>query len=349
MISPSKHKARVRKRAERTLSCGALFSGIGGFCMAFEAAGFRTAWACDVDPYACAVYRNNFPANRLIEKDVRKLSVRKDKLEPVDVLHAGFPCQSFSQAGSRTGFDDERGKLFFEIIRLVSEFKSAKPRVLVFENAPYLQWGGGGHWFSEITRHLQRAGYWFRQSNAQELDLFALTRIPQTRSRLFMVAWSQDHFKDGRFVFPSIDAPPKKQISKFIDFEGVQNDEYYLSEENRYFKMIKRENNDKGKVRHLYQLRKYIVRLKQPDVCPTLTANMGLGGHNVPFVWDSKGLRKLTERECLKLQGFPAWFKFHDGISSKQRYLQIGNAVAPPVATLLARAVKKKYLKEFAR
>jgi DNA (cytosine-5)-methyltransferase 1 len=89
--------------------------------------------------------------------------------------------------------------------------------------------------------------------------------------------------------------------------------------------------------------------LKQPDVCPTLTANMGLGGHNVPFVWDKKGLRKLTERECLKLQGFPSSFKFHRETSSKQRYLQIGNAVAPPVAKKLARAVKQKYLKELGR
>jgi DNA (cytosine-5)-methyltransferase 1 len=73
---------------------------------------------------------------------------------------------------------------------------------------------------------------------------------------------------------------------------------------------------------------------------------MGLGGHNVPFVWDRKGLRKLTEGECLRLQGFPAWFKFRNEISSKRRYMQIGNAVAPPVAKLLAGAVKQKCLKE---
>jgi DNA (cytosine-5)-methyltransferase 1 len=97
---------------------------------------------------------------------------------------------------------DERGKLFFEIIRLIKEFGSNKPPVLVFENAPYLKWGDGGVWFSEITRQLQRAGYWFRESNAKELDLFELTAIPQKRSRLFMVAWSQDHFRDGKFVFP---------------------------------------------------------------------------------------------------------------------------------------------------
>jgi DNA (cytosine-5)-methyltransferase 1 len=110
--------------------------------------------------------------------------------------------------------------------------------------------------------------------------------------------------------------------------------------------MIKKEKNDRGKIRHLYQLRKYFVRLKQPDVCPTLTANMGEGGHNVPFIWDRKGLRKLTERECLKLQGFPASFKFKDEISSKQRYRKIGNAVAPPIAKILADAVKQKFLRE---
>jgi DNA (cytosine-5)-methyltransferase 1 len=221
---------------------------------------------------------------------------------------------------------------------------------LVFENAPYLKWGDGGVWFSEITRQLQRAGYWFRESNAKELDLFELTAIPQKRSRLFMVAWSQDHFRDRKFVFPRATlSPKKKRISKIIDFEGVKGDEYYLSEENRYFKMIRKEKTDNGAVRHLYQLRKYFVRLKEPNVCPTLAANMGWGGHNVPFVWDRKGLRKLTEWECLRLQGFPASFKIPDEISSRQRYSQIGNAVAPPVAELLARAVFDKYATEIKR
>jgi DNA (cytosine-5)-methyltransferase 1 len=348
----SKHSVRsIRNKANsrREITAGALFSGIGGFCLAFEAAGFRTQWACDVDPYACAVYAANFPQNRLIQKDIRNLSVARDRLDPVDILHAGFPCQSFSQAGARMGFDDDRGKLFFEIIRLVKEFKQNKPAVLVFENAPYLKVGEGGVWFSEITRELQRAGYWFRESNACELDLYNLTPIPQKRSRLFMVAWDRDRFRSGKFAFPRVSKTPAKQISKFVDFDGSKDDDYYLSEENRYFKMIKREKSDRGNVRHLYQLRKYFVRLKEPNLCPTLTANMGLGGHNVPFVWDSKGLRKLTEKECLRLQGFPASFRFPREISSKQIYTQIGNAVAPPVAKLLARAIKQKYEGEIAK
>jgi len=314
--------------------------------LAFESAGFKTVWANDIDEYAADVYRHNFPKNRLINKDVRKLSVKKDKLEPVDVLHAGFPCQSFSQAGRRTGFDDDRGKLFFEIIRIVQEFKQDKPSVIVLENAPFLTMGEGGTWFLEIKHHLQRAGYWFRDSSAQVLDLFDLSPIPQKRARLFMVAWSISHFRDGRFSFPQPERSYKKDISKFINFRGEQHDQYYLPEDNRYFKMISKEKVDTRSLKHVYQLRKYLVRQKEPGICPTLTANMGKGGHNVPFIWDRKGLRKLTESECLRLQGFPATFSFPKKISGGQRYVQIGNSVAPPVATLLAKAIRGKILKE---
>jgi DNA (cytosine-5)-methyltransferase 1 len=337
------------RRAAQQLRVGALFSGIGGFCHGFQSAGFLTACANDVDPYACSVYRLNFPNNRLIEKDIRELTVRKDRLEPVDVLHAGLPCQSFSQAGSRKGFEDDRGKLFYEIVRLIKEFKHDKPRVVVLENAPYLKWGAGGMWFLEVSTQLQKAGYWFRESNAQELDLFELTDIPQQRSRLFMVAWSIEHFRSGRFEFPKPNGVENHQPpEKFVAFGGVDHHEYYLSNDNRYFKMITKERKDTDDLRHVYQLRKYFVRQKQPGIFPTLTANMGGGGHNVPFIWDAKGLRKLTERECLRLQGFPETFRFPEELSRGQRYTQIGNSVAPPVAKLLAGAVREKYLRECA-
>ncbi|MGY4461077.1 DNA cytosine methyltransferase [Bradyrhizobium sp. LB13.1] len=340
-------RQRAGSGSQKRLRAGALFCGIGGFCSGFEAAGFETLWANELDPYACEVYRTNYPHIRLIEKDVRKLSVVKDKLKPVDVLHAGFPCQSFSQAGARAGFDDERGKLFFEIIRLVKEFGKDKPRAIVLENAPFLTMGEGGVWILEITRQLQRAGYWFRESsNSKLLDLFDLTEVPQKRARLFMVAWSVDHFSNGRFEFPDLGKPPKKDASKFIDFDSEKPDGYYLPTDNRYYKMISKEKVDTETQKHVYQLRKYFVRQKEPGVCPTLTANMGHGGHNVPFIWDRRGLRKLTELECLKLQGFPNSFVFPEQISRAQRYAQIGNAVAPPVAELLARAVRTKIVKE---
>lgn len=329
------------------MKAASLFAGIGGFCAGFNEHGFETVWANDNDRVACSIYRHNFPGVRLIEKDVTDLNVKKDELVPVDVLHAGFPCQSFSQAGPRTGFDDDRGKLFFQILRIVKQFKDEKPKVLVLENAPYLKVGDGGRWFMEVTQRIQKAGYWFRGSNAVELDLYDVSDRPQQRRRLFLIAFSRDHFRSGRITVPtSIENGKAKDMTRFVDFSGEQADRYYLDEQNRYFEMIQKEYKDTAGDKYLYQLRKYLVRQKELNMCPTLTANMGGGGHNVPFVWDKKGLRKLTEVECMKLQGFPRWFKFPEDVALGQLYMKIGNSVAPPVAKVVAKAVGDRIRRE---
>ena len=281
------------------MKCGALFAGIGGFCEGFTVAGLPTAWAVENDEHAGMTYARNHPDVRLIRKSIAEVNVEADRLEPVDVLHAGFPCQSFSQAGERRGFEDPRGRLFFEIIRLIREFGERKPAALVLENAPFLRYGEGGAWFLTVQREIQRAGYWFRVENSQELSAYDLTELPQQRTRLFMVALSIQHFRSGRFDFPSI----RDTTSKDLYFLDQVESEYYLSRENRYFGMISETVTDHSCV---YQLRKYEVRPKGPGICPTLTANMGLGGHNVPFIMNRHGLRKLTEYECLRLQGFPS-------------------------------------------
>ncbi|HEX3500425.1 MAG TPA: DNA cytosine methyltransferase, partial [Stellaceae bacterium] len=154
------------------MRAGALFAGIGGFCLGFKNAGIRTTWAVDNDPHARETYQRNFKNVRFLDTDIRDLSVRKNDLQPVDVLHAGFPCQSFSQAGERRGFDDPRGKLFFEIVRILAEFKDKKPKVIVLENSPFLRYGEGGIWLLELQKLIQKAGYWFRESNCAELDAF---------------------------------------------------------------------------------------------------------------------------------------------------------------------------------
>jgi len=332
-----------------TLKAGALFSGIGGFCLGFQQIGIKTAWAVEKDPHAVATYRQNFPDVRVIERNdepagIETVTVAGDRLEPVDILHAGFPCQSFSAAGERKGFDDPRGRLFYEIIRIVKEFGDKRPSVLVLENSPNIRVGEGGSWFIELTREIKKAGYWFRESNCAELDAYDMTHVPQKRNRLFMVAFSTECFRNGKFAFPEHPNLPPKNLPDFIDFSGEQNDEtYYLHEENRYHKMISEKVDDPHCI---YQLRKFLVRVKDPGVCPTLTANMGLGGHNVPFIVDKKGLRKLTEHECLMLQGFPSWFVFPDEVPRAKRYQQIGNSVVPPVITQLAEKVQEKILTE---
>ena len=102
---------------------GCLFSGMGGFASGLAKAGLSIRWASDNDEHACATFRHRFPGVPLVEKDVSELSVQADDLAPVQVLAAGFPCQSFSQAGSRQGFEDPRGRLFFEIPRLIEEYE----------------------------------------------------------------------------------------------------------------------------------------------------------------------------------------------------------------------------------
>lgn len=332
-----------------SLKAGSLFSGIGGFCLGFEKAGIKSAWAIENDAMAVKTYLNNISGVRVVESfgipaSIKDVSVSKFGLEPVDVLHAGFPCQSFSQAGERKGFDDPRGQLFYEIIRLVKEFKDKKPSVIVLENSPHIRHGEGGSWFIELTKEIKKAGYWFRDSSCAELDPYELTSLPQKRNRLFMVACSIEHFRNGRIDFPNQRYEAEKRLENYIDFSGsLDDDSYYLSEENRYHKMISKEIEDKTCI---YQLRKFLVRVKEPGVCPTLTANMGLGGHNVPFIHDAKGLRKLTEYECLRLQGFPDGYAFPDEVMRAKRYTQIGNSIAVPVATLLANKVKEKIEKE---
>lgn len=335
--------------SDKPLTAGALFSGIGGFCLGFEQVGIKTAWAVENNPLAVITYERNIKNVRVIKthgepSSILDVSVKNANLEPVDVLHAGFPCQSFSQAGDRKGFDDPRGQLFYEIIRIVEEFRDRKPSVIVLENSPHIRHGNGGSWFIEMIKEIKKAGYWFRDTNCAELDPYVLTPLPQKRNRLFMVAFSIDHFKNGKINFPSQKDESAKKLTDYIDFSGSQDDDgYYLPEENRYHKMISNEVEDKTCI---YQLRKFLVRVKDAGVCPTLTANMGLGGHNVPFIHDSKGLRKLTEFECLRLQGFPAGYTFPVEVPRAKRYIQVGNSIAVPVATLLAKAVKEKIEKE---
>ncbi len=311
--------------------------------MGFKDAGLETSWAVELDEFACATYRHNFSGVTLLQQSVADLDVKTQDLEPVDVLHAGFPCQSFSQAGARRGFADPRGRLFFEIIRIVEAFKDRRPKVLVLENAPFIRYGEGGAWFLELETAIKRAGYWFRPDNCRELSAFALTSLPQQRVRLFMVAFSTQHFSNGRFSFPEERNLEPKDLSRYIGFDADVSDDYYLHGENRYAKMISEAVLDKKCV---YQLRKYQVRAKAPGVCPTLTANMGLGGHNVPFIMNTRGLRKLTEQECLKLQGFPDDFAFPSNVPRTKRYTQVGNAVTVPIARLLAAKVSDKLTRE---
>ncbi len=323
----------AKKSTHTAVTAGCLFAGIGGFCAGLKSASVKVLWANEKNEYASQTYAKNYPGIRLIQKDIKNFSVIGDKLEPVDILTAGFPCQSFSVAGERKGFDDERGQLFYQIVRIIKEFGDQKPSVLLLENVPNLRYGKGGVWFEEVVRNIKLAGYWLGQHNCKVLNTAEITHLPHRRDRLFMVALAIDSFDCNDFNFPLPNGKPLG-LGNLVDKTKKKAPDNYMEKDNRYCKIIKRKM-DEGEKGSIYQLRRSYAR-EHKNECPTLTANMGGGGHNVPFVKDRWGIRRLTVEEYAKFQGLEK-IKFPDSIPEKEMYRQIGNAVTVPVAEKLAK------------
>jgi DNA (cytosine-5)-methyltransferase 1 len=301
---------------------GSMFAGIGGICIAFKNAGADVIWANELDKFACMTYRKNLGSDYLVEGDIKDLDV--NTVPNVDILTAGFPCQAFSIAGYKKGFRDERGALFFEILRIMDE---KHPRVVFLENVKNLVGHDNGQTFENILRCLKDRGYF---AYHQVLNTMEYGDIPQNRERTYIVA-----FKDKRdaekFSFPEA-VPLTKSIRDIIDASSQKDELFYYKKDWLHYgelkKIMKNENT-------VYQWRRTYVRENKSDVCPTLTANMGTGGHNVPLIIDDFGYRKLTPSECLKFQGFPSDFRFPD-ISNGNMYKQAGNSVSVPVVQRIA-------------
>ena len=134
---------------------GGLFSGVGGIELGFQNQGFDIAWANEIDAHCSKTYQLNFK-HKFILEDIHK--IKGSSLEPVDVLTGGFPCQAFSVAGYRKGLKDERGNLFYEILRLISELKY-KPRVLLLENVKNLSSHDKGRTLQILRDELESLGY----------------------------------------------------------------------------------------------------------------------------------------------------------------------------------------------
>ena len=174
---------------------GSLFAGMGGIDIAFEKAGAKVVWANEIDKYACISYRLNFPKCKMFECDIQNLN--SVNLDDVDIITAGFPCQSFSSVGLGGGFDDPRGNLFFEIARIVKE---KNPRVIFLENVANLEKHDDGKTFNIIHATLCDLGYYYiryKVMNAKEYG-----NLPQQRNRIYIVAFKNIEDMDC-FEFPS--------------------------------------------------------------------------------------------------------------------------------------------------
>ena len=196
-----------------------LFSGIGGIDLAFQQAGFEIVWANEIDKDACKTYKYNFPGTILTECDIRKISA--NDIPDFDILTAGFPCQSFSICGNKKGFADERGNLFFEIMRMAD---TKKPKIIFLENVANLTEHDNGKTFNRIHNELSERDYYIRYVIADACNY----GIPQHRTRTYIVAF-KDYEMCNSFRFPE-EQPLKKYLFDIIDCSVKAADKFYLSE-----------------------------------------------------------------------------------------------------------------------
>jgi DNA (cytosine-5)-methyltransferase 1 len=318
MYTETSFKARSGSGKHRTLD---LFAGIGGIRLGFESAGFHTVFANDFEPNCKDTYDINFRSSKLIVEDIRKVGI--DDLPEFDFLLGGFPCQAFSIAGYRQGFGDkkDRGNLFFDIARIL---EARKPEGFLLENVKNLKSHDNGKTFRVIEETLRGLGY---HINTRVLNSMEYGNIPQNRERIYIVGFKSKAHAE-KFAFPK----PKKLTKKISDLLEKKVDEKYYYNDKPLFERLKDYVTEEGKV---YQWRRQYVRENKKDVCPTLTANMGMGGHNVPIIKDSVGIRKLTPLECARIQGFPDTFQLPK-LADSTLYKQIGNSVSVPVVEAVA-------------
>ncbi len=308
---------------EKKYTAISLFAGVGGICLGFLRNGVEIVFANDMDKYACLTYRENF-AHGIVEDKIE--NIKTDDIPNADLLLFGFPCTSFSIAGLRKGFDDERsGHLFFEALRVLKE---KKIKAFLLENVRNLISHDNGKTFEIIKSSLEKEGYYFRY---QVLNSCDYGNVPQNRERIYLVGFRKKKYCD-KFYFPS----PIKRTKNLQDitkpFEKKEQKYYYEKQKNY---PILRESIIKKDT--AYQLRRVYVRENKSNLCPTLTANMGTGGHNVPLVLDDFGIRKLTPREVFLLQGFPENYKFPKKLADSHLYKQAGNSVTVSVIERIAK------------
>ena len=303
-----------------------LYAGIGGIRMGFERSNFETIFANDFEPYCKLTYDLNFKSTPLTVADIGE--IKPSSLPKFDFLLAGFPCQPFSIAGYRKGFEDtERGNQFMNIVKILKE---KKPKGFLLENVKNLKGHDKGKTFKIIEDALIGLGY---NVKAKVLGSWEYGNIPQNRERIYIVGFKDKKVAD-KFEFPNA-IPLKVTVADILEKEVPEK--YYYNKSVLYPKLkasIKKTNT-------VYQWRRQYVRENKSGMFPTLTANMGTGGHNVPLILDKKGIRKLTPKECLLVQGFPKNYKIPIGIADSKIYKQAGNSVTITVIERIARNIAK--------
>lgn len=297
-----------------------LFAGTGAFTYAFSNVDCECVFSNDMAEPSKKMYDANFE-HKLVLGDLNDINV--EDIPRHDILTGGFPCQPFSIAGKQEGFQDKRSNVFWKILEIMDRHQ---PRCVVLENVKNLVSHDGGKTFETIKQQLSQRNY---HTAFNVLNTSDITGIPQHRERIYMVCLkSKEVFDKFTLNFPSIE---KSCITSLLE-TGPIADKYYYTEKSKTWELVKSAVVKKNTV---YQYRRVYVRENKSNECPTLTANMGTGGHNVPLILDDKGIRKLTPRECFNFQGFSSSYVLPN-LSDANLYKLAGNAVSVPVVSLIA-------------
>ena len=302
-----------------------LFSGIGGFRLALERLGMQCVFSSEIDKSARETYFANFA--EYPSGDITRIAVKE--IPKHDILCAGFPCQAFSIGGYRKGFEDTRGTLFFDIERII---KVKKPRCIFLENVKGLVNHDRGRTLKIINEKLKKQGYnlFYKVLNSSEYG------VPQNRERIYIIG-----FRNKRIKF-DFDLLQKKKtsLSTILDNNRILNkselSDIAMKHVKNHLKKIKRVKKINYKYpRVISEIRPSRVSFRNDDISPCLTAKMGTGGNNVPYIVNFN--RFMTIRECLRVQGFPRDFKMRG--SKQNRYKQIGNSVSVPLIKSISKEI----------
>lgn len=316
----------------KRLKMASLFAGIGGIDLGFKNAGFQPIWANEIDKYCAITFNANHKDIKLVVDDI--CNINGKDIPKVDILSAGFPCQPFSIAGYRKGFEDDRGNMFFQIMRLVKEMteNNNKPRILFLENVKNLKTHDNGNTFKVIKETLEHYGYFVE---AKVLNTCEYGNLPQNRERIFIIGFLNKNDYNN-FKWPK-EIPLKNTIETIVDWNKEVPKKYLYEQDKKCYKLL---NENIKEHNTIYQYRRVYVRENKNGVCPTLTANMGTGGHNVPLIYTNYNkIRKLLPIECLMLQGFPNDFIIPSELVDSRVYKQAGNAVSVNVIKRVAEKI----------
>ena len=320
----------------KKLKCASFFAGVGGIDIGFEGFGanksdvYEIVYANEIDEYPIKTYELN-SSLKVDHRDIKDVVINMESVPDFDVLLAGFPCQAFSIAGYRQGFNDEKGRgtLFFELLKII---RAKQPSIIFLENVKNLLTHNHGDTFNTIIDALEKEGY--SKPHYKVLNAMDYGNVPQNRERIYIVAF-KDPDVSAKFKFPD-PIPLTSKLSDVIEFECQVDKKYYYTED-RYKENICRElSQTVTSVDTVYQWRRHYVRTNMSGVVPTLTANMGEGGHNVPIILGKHGIRKLTPHECFNVQGFPKDFRLPDSMAESRIYKQAGNSVCVSVISRIA-------------